>query len=210
MEKIESLKKYFTSTELNYQTVIKFDPKTYKTYRNFAHVMYFGKVCGKLFHTPVITTALMQIRDDGMLGFPGGVIDAQDDIVEGLNRKLMEEMGLNDVKMQISLNDKLATYIDQNTKELYHFFTKEILEDELNRIEMACINSRDWGNEVYGLIRVPLSNPFKHFPFPQFLNNNFIGNSRVQLCHGLCHANLMSVKELDLALHTSHKMLSTN
>ena len=38
----------------------------------------------------------MQLRHDGMLGFPGGFIDPQESIETGLNRELKEEINLDD------------------------------------------------------------------------------------------------------------------
>lgn len=37
----------------------------------------------------------MQMRFDGTLGFPGGLIDPGEDVLTGLNRELTEELGLN-------------------------------------------------------------------------------------------------------------------
>lgn len=36
----------------------------------------------------------MQVRFDGTIGFPGGLIDPGEDVVTGLNRELKEELGL--------------------------------------------------------------------------------------------------------------------
>ena len=38
----------------------------------------------------------MQLRHDGMIGFPGGYVDEKEEsIVAGLNRELHEEIGLS-------------------------------------------------------------------------------------------------------------------
>jgi U8 snoRNA-decapping enzyme len=39
----------------------------------------------------------MQMRFDGRLGFPGGIVDPGERIVEGLNRELLEEIALDTV-----------------------------------------------------------------------------------------------------------------
>ena len=42
----------------------------------------------------------MQMRFDGKLGFPGGLVEPGEDIVAGLNRELVEEINL-DITNQI-------------------------------------------------------------------------------------------------------------
>ena len=37
----------------------------------------------------------MQMRFDGLIGFPGGLVDPGEDVVQGLNRELKEEMNLD-------------------------------------------------------------------------------------------------------------------
>ena len=48
--------------------------------------------------TPIKALLMMQLRFDGLLGFPGGLIDAGENILEGLNRELREEMALDNGK----------------------------------------------------------------------------------------------------------------
>ena len=37
----------------------------------------------------------MQLRFDGVFGFPGGLVDKGENPVEGLNREMQEEIGLD-------------------------------------------------------------------------------------------------------------------
>ena len=48
----------------------------------------------------------MQMRFDGTLGFPGGLVDAGEDPVQGLNREMHEEIGL-----QVGFNPFTSDYI---------------------------------------------------------------------------------------------------
>ena len=41
---------------------------------------------------------MLQMRFDGLIGFPGGLIDPGEDAVTGLNRELEEEIGLDTCK----------------------------------------------------------------------------------------------------------------
>ena len=48
---------------------------------------------------------LLQVRFDGMLGFPGGLIAAGEATVDGLNRELAEEVGLDLDRLKIMDSD---------------------------------------------------------------------------------------------------------
>jgi len=61
-----------------------------------AHCAFWCKPETKtLRDTPIKALLMMQLRFDGLLGFPGGLIDAGENILEGLNRELREEMALD-------------------------------------------------------------------------------------------------------------------
>ncbi|PVD24211.1 hypothetical protein C0Q70_14681 [Pomacea canaliculata] len=40
-------------------------------------------------------SALMQVRFDGLFGFPGGLVEPEENPVDGLNREMAEEIGLD-------------------------------------------------------------------------------------------------------------------
>ena len=42
---------------------------------------------------------MMQVRFDGLLGFPGGLVDPGESVEVGLNRELVEEIALDEAKM---------------------------------------------------------------------------------------------------------------
>ena len=59
----------------------------------------------------------MMMRSDGQLGFPGGIIDPGEDIVQGLNRECVEEIGAD---LQVTeqgtsnkVNDMIYDLIDK-------------------------------------------------------------------------------------------------
>ena len=45
---------------------------------------------------------MLQLRFDGLLGFPGGLVDPGENVVKGLNRELQEEINLGKVSEEIS------------------------------------------------------------------------------------------------------------
>ena len=45
---------------------------------------------------------MLQLRFDGLLGFPGGLVDPGENVVKGLNRELQEEINLGKVFEDIS------------------------------------------------------------------------------------------------------------
>ena len=45
---------------------------------------------------------MLQLRFDGLLGFPGGLVDPGENVVKGLNRELQEEINLGKVLEEIS------------------------------------------------------------------------------------------------------------
>ena len=54
--------------------------------------------------TPVKAILMMQLRSDGLLGFPGGIVDPGESILECLNRELREEMALDNGNLHLNPN----------------------------------------------------------------------------------------------------------
>lgn len=83
---------------------------------------------------------LMQMRSDGRIGFPGGGVDvlcpSQDDLVEALNRELMEEINYDG---SVTLDSYIMSHLHLNRvtgkKLITHFFMKSISAEEGMKIE---------------------------------------------------------------------------
>ncbi|KAG1961931.1 U8 snoRNA-decapping enzyme [Pimephales promelas] len=118
----------------------------------------------------------MQMRFDGLLGFPGGLVNPNKETLEaGLSRELHEEL-------------------------ITHFYIKKMTEPELKEIERAAVTTAtDHGLEVMGMVRVPLYFLKNGGGLPYFLSHSFICNSRAQLLSALHHCRLLSQGELEKA-----------
>lgn len=90
----------------------------------------------------------MQMRFDGILGFPGGLVDPGEDPVLGLNREMHEEIGLDLDKYSFSDTNHAVTFLHEEKKLILHFFIKEVTYDNLKSIEKNCIHAHEYGIEV--------------------------------------------------------------
>lgn len=103
----------------------------------------------------------MVMRFDGRLGFPGGLIERHENLEDGLNRELHEEI-LLDKKYDLHLTPItyknytsiffISRYYLDDSNYFYscvqpelvnHFYVKEFTETELHEIEMNALNSKD-------------------------------------------------------------------
>ena len=93
----------------------------------------------------------MMFRDDGSFGFPGGLIDPGEDIVDGLNRECREEIGL-DPKHFVTEGDYVFSAFTTKSPRWprleMHAFAKEVSCDDFQRIEQNVFNAKDFGDEV--------------------------------------------------------------
>ena len=91
----------------------------------------------------------MQVRFDGALGFPGGLLDDTDENpVEGLNRELVEEMGVSGDTCVVQETDYLISEINHHRQLVTHFYVKEVTLDKYELIESGVRNAHEWGEEV--------------------------------------------------------------
>ncbi|KAL1115065.1 hypothetical protein AAG570_007096 [Ranatra chinensis] len=142
----------------------------------------------------------MQMRFDGHLGFPGGCADPGEDAVDALNREMSEESS-RAVRLRVCDGDRVVSHWSPDKRLLLHFFALEVTPDRLARIERGVLAAHDFGGEVLGTVRVPLFTMSDGYRgFPSFLRNQFIGNSRQQLLHGLVAKGIMTKEEIREAL----------
>jgi U8 snoRNA-decapping enzyme len=90
----------------------------------------------------------MQLRFDGYMGFPGGLIQDGEDILSGLNRELFEEMNLNVMKHPVKEEHHVVTHWCPSKKLFLHFYALEVSIDELKVIEEEAVKAHDYGIEV--------------------------------------------------------------
>ncbi|KAK5610734.1 hypothetical protein CRENBAI_000770 [Crenichthys baileyi] len=183
--------------------------------RHACHVMLYSDTASQLFgRTPIRHIVLMQMRFDGLLGFPGGLVDpSEETLEEGLTRELLEELG---VAVPVSVEDYVEscfasshpfTSSSSSSRLILHFYVKKIEEEHIREIEKAAASTAaDHGLEVLGMVRVPLYSTKSHRGLPCFLSHSFIGNARSQLVDSLLRLHLVSPGELRRALRSSQRM----
>jgi len=157
---------------------------------------------------------LMQVRFDGCIGFPGGMVDeditgipihqAKEKVISAVTRELAEEMNVDFTRHVITKEDYMFTHRHPSKKLFLHFFTFEMSLDSLREIENMALKSMDFGNEVMGILRVPLYTMNDGYRgFPAFLNQNFIQCSRQQLLLSLDAKKILTKNEIDEAVSSS-------
>jgi ADP-ribose pyrophosphatase len=90
----------------------------------------------------------MQLRFDGYIGFPGGLINEGEDILSGLNRELFEEINVNVQKHPVKEEHYVVTHWCPSKKLLLHFYALEVSIDDLKVIEEEAVKAYDYGTEV--------------------------------------------------------------
>uniref|UniRef100_A0A672LJT9 U8 snoRNA-decapping enzyme n=1 Tax=Sinocyclocheilus grahami TaxID=75366 RepID=A0A672LJT9_SINGR len=187
------------------------DALTREGYRHAGHIMLYGDSSAKLFgKIPIKHIVLMQMRFDGLLGFPGGLVNPSKETLEaGLSRELHEEVG---VAVPVGVDNHVSSCLSPSSPRLItHFYIKKMTESELKEIERAAVTAAtDHGLEVLGMVRVPLYFLKNGGGLPYFLSHSFISNSRAQLLSALQHCRLLSQGELEKAVRQAEQMRRTN
>uniref|UniRef100_A0A1A7YBM3 U8 snoRNA-decapping enzyme n=1 Tax=Iconisemion striatum TaxID=60296 RepID=A0A1A7YBM3_9TELE len=181
--------------------------------RHACHVMLYSDTESQLFgRIPIRHIVLMQMRFDGLLGFPGGLVNPSEETLEaGLSRELLEEVGL---AVPISEEDLVETRFAPTCSDfkprsrlIIHFYIKKMEEEQIREVEKAAVcTAVDHGLEVMGMVRVPLYTTKKGGGLPLFLSHSFVGNARTQLVSSLLRLHLVPPGELRSALENSLKM----
>ncbi|XP_041654385.1 U8 snoRNA-decapping enzyme [Cheilinus undulatus] len=180
--------------------------------RHACHAMLYCDTHSKLFgRSPIRHVILMQMRFDGLLGFPGGLVNPHKETLEaGLSRELLEELG---VEVPISVEDHVETCFAppsspsfSSSRLILHFYVKKMDEEQIREVERAAVSTAaDYGQEVLGMVRVPLYTLRSGGGLALFLSHSFIGNSRSQLLRSLLRLNMVTPEELHRALTDSLK-----
>ncbi|XP_051280046.1 U8 snoRNA-decapping enzyme isoform X2 [Dicentrarchus labrax] len=175
--------------------------------RHACHVMLYSDTKTKLFgRIPIRHIILMQMRFDGLLGFPGGLVNPSEETLEaGLSRELLEELG---VALPISVEDHVdschapaSSSSSSSSQLITHFYVKKMEEEQIREVERAAASTAaDHGQEVLGMVRVPLYTMKGGGGLASFLSHSFIGNARSQLIDSLLRLNLVAPEELHKAL----------
>ncbi|XP_007249996.3 U8 snoRNA-decapping enzyme [Astyanax mexicanus] len=176
-------------------------------FKHACHILLHAETSTKLFRKiPLKHIVLMQMRFDGLLGFPGGLVNPSEETLEsGLSRELQEEVG---VAVPVTVDDYVYSRLPPSSPNLItHFYTKKMTEAELLELEKAAVgNAADHGLEVMGMVRVPLYTLKNGGGLSWFLSHSFISNSRAQLLGSLRRLGLVSEGVLDDALRQADQM----
>ncbi|XP_033943441.1 U8 snoRNA-decapping enzyme [Pseudochaenichthys georgianus] len=180
--------------------------------RHACHVMLYCDTKTQLFgRIPIRHIILMQMRFDGLLGFPGGYVNPSEETLEaGLSRELLEELG---VALPISAEDHVdcchapASSPSSPSRLISHFYVKKMEEEQIKEVEKeAASTATDHGQEVLGMVRVPLYNTKNGGGLAPFLSHSFIGSARSQLVDSLLRLDMIAPEELHKALAHSLKI----
>ena len=166
-------------------------------FKHAAHGFIWARNDNKLWNKFAQRAAiLMQMRFDGFIGFPGGIVDGTDESWEfGLNRELDEEINL-DPKHKFDISNYLFSSINQESMSILHFYGKEVSLAEFLEIEKRSLESHDYGGEVMGLFRPILYEMPNNRGVQIFMQNQFVGNALFQLLRAILHFNILDHHEI--------------
>uniref|UniRef100_A0A0K8SAH5 U8 snoRNA-decapping enzyme n=1 Tax=Lygus hesperus TaxID=30085 RepID=A0A0K8SAH5_LYGHE len=197
----------------SYQTVSKDElhqPK-YRDCAQAAHVVIYADT-----NAPVIrvfnprAAVYMQLRFDGHMGFPGGMVDAKESPEDAVNRELVEESGLGPGQVHVTEDDLLVVHHSPSKRLILHLFVKKVSLDLFCEIEGRTLGCIEWADEVMGIVRVPLYTMADGYRgLPAFLASSFIGNSKEQLILFLKEKNILTKDEIQKALEARPLVLTS-
>ncbi|XP_005074892.2 U8 snoRNA-decapping enzyme isoform X2 [Mesocricetus auratus] len=158
-------------------------------WRHFSYVMLYAPTPRALFggRIPLRYAVLMHMRFDGRLGFPGGFVNDQcPSLEDGLNQELLNKLGEGVSTFSVVHTDYRNSFTDAKSKVVVHFYVKCLTLEQLQAVEARAPLAKDYGLEVFGLVRVPLYTLHDGVGgLPAFLENSFIGTTREQLLDAL-------------------------
>ncbi|XP_035825269.1 U8 snoRNA-decapping enzyme-like [Aplysia californica] len=178
--------------------------KKYSSLRHAAHGMIFARKNKLLWDLyDMLGLVMMQMRFDGVLGFPGGLVDEGETPVEAVNREMKEEICLDLDKYSFSEDHCISIQLNEKKGLVLYFYQMEVSCEDFVAMEHNIINAPDFGVETLGVLRVPLYTMGDgRRGFPAFLDNQFAGNAKYQLIHGLKTAKLLSDEQISKAVNS--------
>ena len=90
----------------------------------------------------------MQVRFDGTLGFPGGIVDEGETPEVAVNREMCEELGCSPDSCVILESDHVMSQVSHKTQFCLHLYAKQISLTTLEEMERSTIVCSDYGSEV--------------------------------------------------------------
>ena len=90
----------------------------------------------------------MQVRFDGTLGFPGGIVDKGETPEVAVNREMYEELGCSLDSCIILEKDHVMSQVSYKTQFCLHFYAKQIALATLQQMERSVISCKEYGSEV--------------------------------------------------------------
>lgn len=94
------------------------------------------------------------MRYDGYFGFPGGLVDANEDYITAVNRELVEEVNLDTKIHYVNQDDHVISHWSKKKNLVLHFYKLKVTMSELIEIEKRAILAQDYGSEVITLLSI--------------------------------------------------------
>lgn len=92
----------------------------------------------------------MQMRFDGVIGFPGGLVEKGEHPVCGLNREMQEEISLDLTSHRFTDHDHVVSFLNEDKSLVLHFYKKEVSMEEFKALEIKNLQAPEYGIEVCG------------------------------------------------------------
>jgi len=178
---------------------------TVKITKKAAHICLYTRGCAPGNSPDVVPKnynelpiILLQLRFDGKIGFPGGIIEDEETAEQAAERELDEEFGCGKVMaknknpLELVVSHIMKSSTAEDTTWHLNFYCREVSREEISQIEQCAITALHYGSEVYGVLRIPLYINSRGEGFPTFLKYPFAGTARNQLVHFLLKKNIAS------------------
>lgn len=175
----------------------------FSSLQHAAHGMIFAKKSKLLWDLyDMKGLVMMQMRFDGVLGFPGGLVDEGETPVEGVNREMKEEIGLDLNKYSFNNTHCVCVQVNEKKNLVLHFYMLEVSCEDFVELEKNTLNAGDYGLETMGTVRVPLFTMGDgKRGFPAFIANQFAGNAKFQLLHCLKLSKLLTEEDINASVN---------